>query len=96
MKVKVTAASDVTDLDYLKRRVEAFGFNVTRFGDELFVTEGPHTSTAAGFRLANLLHNNSPALIKFTVDTESSVVWEKEDAKVLHSDTLRQLEREGS
>lgn len=85
LHLKVIATSDVTDLDYLKRRIEALGYDVYQFGKELFVRQGSHQSPSDGFRLAELLNNNSPLLIKYEVADHLKAEWVTEDDRVKHN-----------
>lgn len=88
LKLKVVATSNVTDLGYCQRRIEALGFKVVRFGNELVVTEGLNHMTSDGFRLAELLRNNSPLLIEYTHSDENEKKWREQDDRIKHTDTL--------
>lgn len=80
MQIKIDAISDVTDLDYLKRRIEALYYTVSLFGKSLIVSESSISmgSGSIGFRLADLLHRNS-GLVSFTIDDANNKKWEKEN-----------------
>lgn len=70
--VLVKATSDVTDMDYLKRRVEALHFNAVVVGKQIVVTARSYTPAENYFMLADLLHRNSPMLIDFTIDVDTA------------------------
>lgn len=74
MHIKVTAISEVTDLDYIKKHIESLGFITHRFDDELFVKSGVNANLESGFQLAQLLHNNA-ALVCYKVDQETESKW---------------------
>ncbi|ARV76809.1 hypothetical protein PHABIO_178 [Pseudomonas phage Phabio] len=82
MQIKVETISDVTDLDYLKRRIEALYFEVKRFDKTLFISYTSASMNAdAGFRLARLLHNND-GLVVYELDNDTKQTWEIEDSRV--------------
>lgn len=87
LKLKVVATSNVTDLGYCQRRIEALGFKVVRFGDELVVTEGLDQMTSDGFRLSEFLRNNSPALITYKHCDENDKKWQQQDERIKYTDT---------
>lgn len=74
MHIKVTAISEVTDLEYMKKLIEALGFITHRFDDELFVKSGINVTHESGFQLAQLFHNNA-ALVSYKVDQETESKW---------------------
>lgn len=87
LKIKVTAITPVTDLGYIRRRIEALGFNTEQFGKELIVTQGLHQFVSDGFRLAEFLKNNN-GLVKYDHCDDNEKKWRTQDELVKHSDTL--------
>lgn len=85
LHLKVIATNDVTDLDYLKRRIEALGYDVQSFGKELYVRQGRYQTPSDGFRLAELLKNNSPLLVKYEVADILKAEWAEEDSQIKHN-----------
>jgi len=70
--VIVKQESEVTDMDWLKRRFEALYFNAVVVGNQIIVTGKLHTLPESYFMLADLLHRNSPELITFTMDDDTT------------------------
>lgn len=93
MKIKVTSITDVTDLDYLKRRIEAMGFSVTRFDKELYVTSTTISFDTSGFQLAQLLWKNNQ-LVDYKVDDATEKAWGDIADMIKHTDTIKREQAE--
>lgn len=70
--VVIKAESDVTDMDWLKRRIEAMYFEVVLVDRQLIVTGRLHQQAHHYFMLCDMLHRNMPLLVSYKVDDETA------------------------
>lgn len=84
----VKAASEVTDMDWLKRRIEAMNFEVVRIEDQLIVQGRSYTSGANHFMLCDMLQRNMPLLVTYKVSDEVAEEQRKLEEGVPSSHTL--------